>query len=489
MKIVRTFLLSLIFLSNLCFAQNSIDNAINAFASSTGLEHASISFQVVDLETNSSISVLNPKLSLATASTAKLFSTATALDILGPKYKAKTRIYIDGKIDSNGILNGDLWIRGGGDPSIGSKYFNKEGSQLAFMNTWADTIKALGIRSINGSIIADASEFGYSGAPDGWNWSDLGNYYGAGASGLTIYDNLVRYTFSMSSVGKKSVVTSISPYIPGLIFHNYVIASQRSGDHAYIYGAPYSLDRFVTGTLPANQSKFLIKGSLPDPEFQFAYEFNNALIENDINVSGKPKSVRRLEIDTNPNNYNSRELVYTHNGTSLIEIIKQTNSRSINLFAEHMISLIGYEKTKIGSHEKGLSSLKKHWSSRIDINGLYITDGSGLSRSNAISAHHFTQLLNYMSTSKYADQFKNSLPIAGVSGTMINVCKGQSGQNRIAAKSGSMSRIKSYAGYAKTKEGKRLAFALIVNNATCSSSLLKKKMEVLFNKIVSYNPI
>ena len=489
MKIVRTFLISLIFLSNLCFAQNTIDNAIKVFATSSGLEYASVSFQVIDLESNSPISILNPKLSLPTASTAKLFSTATALDILGPEYKAKTRIYIDGLIDSNGVLNGNLWIRGGGDPSIGSKYFNKEGKQLAFMKVWVDTLKALGIKSISGSVIADASEFGYAGSPDGWNWSDLGNYYGAGPSGLTISDNLVRYTFSMANVGKKSVVTSISPYIPGLVFHNYVIASKRSGDHAYIYGAPYSLDRFVTGTLPANRSSFLVKGSIPDPEFQFAFELNNILMDNEVNVSGNPKSVRRLEIDSNPINYNHRELIYTHTGTSLIEIINQTNSRSINLFAEHMISLIGYEKTKNGSHEKGLNVLKNHWNSRIDINGLYITDGSGLSRSNAISAHHFTQLLKYMSTSKYASQFNKSLPIAGVSGTMRNVCKGQSGQNRIAAKSGSMSRIKSYAGYATTKEGKKLAFALIVNNATCSSSALKKKMEVLFNKIVSYNPI
>ena len=252
MKIVRTFLLFLIFLANLCYAQNTVDNAIKIFSASPGLEHASISFQVIDLETNMLVSELNPNISLPTASTAKLFSTASALDILGPNYKAKTRIYIDGEIDSKGVLDGNIWIRGGGDPTIGSKYFNKEEDQLAFLTLWSDTIKAIGINSINGSVIADASEFGYSGVPDGWSWGDIGNYYGAGPSGLTISDNLVRFTFSMSNVGEKSKILSISPFIPGLIFHNYVIASQKSGDNVYIYGGPNSLDRFATGTFPAN---------------------------------------------------------------------------------------------------------------------------------------------------------------------------------------------------------------------------------------------
>jgi D-alanyl-D-alanine carboxypeptidase/D-alanyl-D-alanine-endopeptidase (penicillin-binding protein 4) len=122
----------------------------------------------------------------------------------------------------------------------------------------------------------------------------------------------------------------------------------------------------------------------------------------------------------------------------------------------------------------------------MNTSGLQINDGSGLSRNNAISSHHFTQFLSYMHKSKYATDFKASLPIAGVTGTLRNVCKGQAGQNRVVAKSGSMTRIKSYAGYVTTKSDKKLAFAIIVNNNTCSSGTLKVRIEAVLNAMANY---
>ncbi len=484
---IRTLFIFIV-LSSWGFAQNSIDQAIATFAESAGLENASISFQVVSLDDKgASISAHNGQVSLPTASTAKLFSTATALDILGSNYRAKTRVYYDGYIDSNGVLHGNLWVRGGGDPSLGSKYFNEEKNALDFMHVWADSLIKLGVKRVNGSLIADASEFGYEGAPDGWNWVDMGNYYGAGPSGLTLYDNLVRYTFSTPNTpGRKSSITSISPEVPGLTIHNDVTASERRGDNAYIYGAPYSYDRFATGTLPAGSPKFLVKGSIPDPEKQFAYELQMVLSKHGITFSGGFQTGRQLELNSANIDYEKRKLLFEHHGEKLVDIITVTNLRSVNLFAEHMISLVGYEKTGNGSLESGLDVLEKHWNTRIDTKGLFITDGSGLSRTNGISAHHFCQLLAYMKQSKNGKDFFNTLPTAGQSGTLVNVCKDQTAHGRLTAKSGSMSRIRSYAGYIKTTSGKELAFALIVNNPNCSSSVLKRKMEIVFNKLAAY---
>lgn len=467
--------------------QNSIQNAIEKFRSEQGLESASISFEVIDISSGSRVASLNPELILSTASTAKLFSTSTALEILGPDYRAKTRVYLEGTVDTKGTLNGNIWIRGGGDPSLGSKYFNEAGHELDFMLQWIDTLKQLGIHSVNGQVIADASEFGYEGVPDGWNWSDMGNYYGAGPSGLTLYDNLIRITFSTpASPGNLSRVKSIEPEVPGLVFHNGVLSSEKQGDNAYIYGAPFSYERFSSGTLPAGSTSFMVKGSLPDPEYQFAYEFNRLLETNGIDVSGEPINVRRMEIRPPAKDYINRKLVITHKGERLIRIIEETNHRSVNLFAEHMLSLIGYEKTGNGSTSSGVRVLSNFWKDRIDAENLFITDGSGLSRSNGVASVHFNRMLLYMSKSKYADEFFSSLPTAGVSGTLLTVCKGQTAQNRMFAKSGSMNRIKSYAGYINSTSGKQLAFALIVNNATCSSSVLKRKMEIVFNIIASY---
>ena len=215
MKIISILLISLYFSINLVSSQNNIQTAVNQFAADNELRHGSISFAVVDLSTGELVSSVNKDLSIPTASTAKLFSTATALELLGPNYTPKTRIYYDGIIDSTGTLKGNIWIKGGGDPTLGSKYFTNSETRYDFLKTWADEIKKLGISKIEGAIIADASQCGYNGAPDGWNWSDLGNYYGAGPSGLTIFDNLIEMHFSTSSqVGKPTKLSSTFPEVP-----------------------------------------------------------------------------------------------------------------------------------------------------------------------------------------------------------------------------------------------------------------------------------
>ena len=487
MNILSYCILGFVFVTNLSFAQNKISDAVHTFVNETGMKHASIGIQVIDLKGFEVVAEYNPNLTLPTASTAKLFSTATAIDLLGPNYQAQTRLYIDGSVDSSGTLNGNIWIRGGGDPTLASKYFNEKGRELDFMNEWIVQLKNMGIKQINGGVIADASEFHYEGVPDGWNWVDMGNYYGAGPSGLTIYDNLLRYTFATSSTpGKPTVLKSIEPEVPNLTFHNYIMSSKRKGDNSYLYGAPFSLDRFGTGTLPVGQNSFQVKGSLPDPEKQFAYEFTTALLKAGINVSAPIQSARAEDISSSDKTYETRRLIHTQNGIQLSRIVKETNHKSINLFAEHLINLIGYVSTGNGSIARGIQVLKNHWEDKLNTEGLEINDGSGLSRSNAISAHHFTQLLRYMKNTKNFDCFYNSLPIAGTSGTLKNVCKNQEGQNRIRAKSGTMTRIKSYAGYISTTTNKKLAFAIVVNNFTCSRRELKTKIEQLLNVMVTY---
>ncbi|MCR9171697.1 MAG: D-alanyl-D-alanine carboxypeptidase/D-alanyl-D-alanine-endopeptidase [bacterium] len=485
MKIVSSLLLIPLLLSNFALAQQSLTNAVSSFANGSGMEHASVSVAIYDLDSKSMVASHNENITLPTASTAKMFSTATALEILGPDYRAKTRLYIDGYVE-DGKLIGNVWIRGGGDPSLGSKYFNSEGHELDFMLPWIDSLKAKGITSISGGIIGDGSEFGYEGAPDGWNWVDMGNYYGAGPSGLTIYDNLVRYTFSSGSTpGVIVKVKSIEPEVPGLIYHNYVESSHRSGDNAYLYGGPYAFDRFGTGTIPVNQSAFLVKGSLPDPELQCAYELTELLESRGIEVSEEPQGCRSMEILSTETDYSKRILLATHEGERLDAIVKETNHRSVNLFAEHMLNLIGYMETGDGSTASGIRVFDKHWNAKINTSGLHLNDGSGLSRSNAISAQHFVSFLISMNTSDQKDAFRTSLPVAGESGTMRYVCRNTAGHGRIAAKSGSMTRIRSYAGYVDTKSGKNYAFAIIVNNFNGSSSSLKTQFQTLMNAMAA----
>ena len=121
MKIVSIVLLTLYIALNFAFGQNPIQIVSDKFCNDPVFKHASISFNVIDLETGKTVASHNPNITLPSASTAKLFSTATALEILGPNFQPETRIYLDGQLDTLGVLNGNIWIRGGGDPTLGSK--------------------------------------------------------------------------------------------------------------------------------------------------------------------------------------------------------------------------------------------------------------------------------------------------------------------------------------------------------------------------------
>ena len=474
-------ILSLILISALLnFSFGQLQEAINSFSKDSKLEHASISFYAYDLSSKKTISELNGKASLPTASTAKLYPTAIALEMLGKDFRPETKIYVNGRIEK-GILHGDLIVRGGGDITLGSRFFNDSGHEKDFLKQWLDSVRKAGITKIEGNIICDGSDFGYMGIPDGWSWGDQGNYYGAGVSGISVYDNTLFYQFKTSSrAGDTAHLVNIYPNYPELSFRNQIIGSTKGGDNSYIYGSPFSNYRFGVGTLPINSSLFQVKGSHPDPEHQLSLDLYQFLIENGIQISGAPQSY--LKSSLQPISYEDHEILFSYSGRTIEEIATITNMKSVNLFAEGLLCLIGYHFSSKGTTEEGLKQIELFLESKkISQQGFYLNDGSGLSRSNGISARHFCHLLEYMYHSKSYSVFEKTLPIAGKSGTLSSLCSGQIGQGRIYAKSGTMNRIKSYSGYVKTKSGKTVAFGFIVNNFSCSSSELTKKMEVVLN--------
>lgn len=476
-------LILLLFIGIETYSQKEeVEKFVSEFVNDHDLHHASISITIRDHDGNI-IGGENNYTSLPTASTAKLFATASALEILGSDYKAKTRVYVEGEITSEGILNGNIWIRGGGDPTLGSKYFNDASKKDDFIDEWVKAISSKGIKGIKGAVIADASEFGYLSTPDAWTWNDMGNYYGAGPSGLTVFDNTVEYHFKTNKYsGGTSEITKISPPVIGLRVINNVTSANISYDNSYIYGAPYSLDRIATGSLPMGRSDFIVKGSLPDPELTVGELLYDALLDKGITCQEGVRPMRSMP-EVKPD-YTKMSLVHTQYGQPLQEIIKLTNYKSINLFAEHLVCLIAYEKGMVGSVNNGIDFISNYWSSKIDTKGLYLTDGSGLSRSNGISSAHLTDLLQYMhNKSKYSKEFYASLPVSGESGTLKSLCKNETGHGRIHAKSGTMNRIKSYAGFIESSTGKHFTFAIIVNNFEGSTSNIKHKMEILFNKL------
>lgn len=464
---------------------NPVQNYADQMMLKPSLKQAAFSFYVKDMTTGQLVADYNGGMSIPSASTMKLVTTATATQFLGRGYRFKTKIMYSGKIDSTGVLHGDLYLIGGGDPTLGSRYYNKEGEERAFLTTWVDTIRKFGINEIQGRVIADASKYNYNGVPSGWVWGDLGNYYGAGPSGLTIFDNMCRLDFETGpNAGDSTEITCIRPYIPGLNVENRVKAADSRKDNAYVYGAPYSLDWFVQGSLPKGRESFQVKASIPDPEYVAAIELDQALSESGIHVCYAPTTNREL---SKAGPFEKPELteVYSHRSPTLASIMNFVNQKSVNLFAEHILCEISYKKSGYGSTYNGANYCMKYWRERAGT-GLFMTDGSGLSRSNAVSAKFLVELLTYMHKSKSGEKFKSTLAISGKKGTMSSIGKGTSAQGRVYGKSGTMTRVKSYAGYVDSKTGKKLAYAMIINNHSCSQSQIKKYFQYLMVKMANY---
>lgn len=488
MKIRVVLILALIFLNLTSFLaqSNKVQAALDIFAEEIAGDGAALTFKAINLESGNIVAQYNKDMKLPTASIMKLFTTALAFEELGKYHRPSTRFYIDGEIDSLGILNGDLWIRGGGDPSLGSRFFTKRGNERSFLYEIVDSILAKGITKINGNIISDASAFGYYGASEGWTWGDMGNYYGAGPSGCTLFDNMTYFDFVTSKeLNDSTKITCFEPHIEGLTVYNKVKTSSLQKDNAYIFGAPYSYDRLASGTLPFGKESFEVKASIPDPEWLMAQEIIYELNQK-IEVTGLPLSYRQLTYNSvEIANYENKELLYVHYGKMLSTIADLVNMRSVNLFAEHLLCLVGLNKTGSGSTESGALYAMNYWQKLLG-QTIYISDGSGLSRKNAASASDFCELLKYMEKTKSFEDLKSTFPIAGKTGTLASVCRGQSGSGRIYAKSGTMNRIKAYSGYVYSSSGRKIAFCIIVNNYSIPNYQLVKKMERVFNMMATY---
>ncbi|MFT6151648.1 MAG: D-alanyl-D-alanine carboxypeptidase/D-alanyl-D-alanine-endopeptidase (penicillin-binding protein 4) [Flavobacteriales bacterium] len=485
MKFIVT--LFIVLSSTAVVSQNNIMDAFNKIKGEKVLENASISFRVIDLDTDTAIAEYNPYNSLVPASTMKIVSTSAALVSLGSYTSFKTTLQYDGVIDSNGVLLGNIYIKGGGDPTLGSNYFlNKDENASDFMLKWVLEIQKLGIKEIKGAVIGDASHFSYEGVPSTWLWGDMGNYYGAGTSGLTIYDNLTYLTFRSGLLaGDSTFIDCVTPCLPNQKFNNQVKAADSKKDNAYVYSAPYSNLRLIKGSIPKGRDDFNVKASMTDPAYQAAWDLEYYLLNAGIKIQLGATTKRKLElagmkIEENRANF------YTQKSPSIARIVYKTNHVSNNLYAEHLLNAVGKKINNAGSNSGGTLAVKIFWSKRINTTGMYISDGSGMSRMNAVSAYHLTSILRYMKKSKNYKSFYTSLPIAGKSGTMTRIGRKTYASGRLRAKSGTMTRVKSYAGYVKSKSGKNLAFAIIVNNYNCYNSTMTKKLEKIMVAIANH---
>lgn len=449
---------------------------VEKIAGESGLRTASVGFCLVDLEAAPDTAAgYRMDTGLVPASVMKVFTTATANELLGPDYRFVTELQTTGTLGDDGVLSGDVVIRGGGDPTLAATELNPTCAK------WHAALLEAGVKSVEGSVIGDASIFGTVLTPDTWQWNDLGNYYGAGASGLTVFQNLFYATFRTPSVGAPAPFSGTEPELPGHEFFNEMrVGASGSGDNGYIYGDAYGRLLTFRGTVPAGSGSFTIKGALPDPAYFCARTCSEYLVAHGLPVSGEPTTDRLL--GAAGKEIGARKKILEQSSAPLSEILVTTNHKSDNLKAECLHRMIGVKVSGAGSTESAADAVRDHWEGKgIDMTGFYMGDGCGLSRANTVTPRQLALMLQAASKSPHFESFRASLPVAGRSGTLKSIGGGSAAEGRIRAKSGTMDRIRNYAGYVEARSGKRYAFAFFVTHYTTDLASVKSKIVRVWN--------
>jgi D-alanyl-D-alanine carboxypeptidase/D-alanyl-D-alanine-endopeptidase (penicillin-binding protein 4) len=467
--------------TNLLCAQTGIDAVIEGYKKDKDLQHAQYSYCIMEASTGNILKEYNSEMALIPASTMKIITTSAALGILGKDFTYKTNyklLYNSAIIEK--ATETQLFIEGCGDPSLNSSYFY--GSDSLF---FLPLVNKLILKKANNiSSISVYTNYFDNAIPNSWIWGDIGNYFGAGANGFSYKDNKFSIFYNSGETNAPATIESITPnYFANNMSIQSQVKSNGTEDNAIVFGDPNSFSRTITGSIPPNKKHYEVEAQMPEPHLFFENELKNTLDKYALISKNKNAPTTIKETDTTF----KTQLVYTHISPKLSKIVYFTNTKSNNHFAESLLKTLGAVKSgHQGTTENGIEAVTNFWKSRgVDVSGLHMEDGSGLSRANTITTKVQATVLSkiYRDSTMYTS-FNASLPIAGKNGSMINLCKGTFAENNMRAKTGYINRARGYCGYVKTRSGKELAFSVLFNNYDCSPKDMKLKIEKLLVALV-----
>lgn len=432
-------------------AKELVDININSMMSDAVLRNASWGFVIYDPKTKKIVSSYNENTPLVPASTTKLLTTETAVNLLGEKFRWNTQLEYSGDIDENGVLQGNLYIVGSGDPSMGT---NKAGA-TSYKNIISDFISAMGskgIKKVNGDIIIQTAIFKVNKTqklPENIVWLENGNYYLPVGS-----------TYEISPANEKLIAKQSNPF---------------ANNKSFYYISPY-----IKQMVYADKFEGIgLTTKLPDAPAYLANTLRATMLKSGLPVTGK---VITKTTDINPE---KREFITNYQSPTLADIMFYTNQHSDNGLAEAFLRMVGFQKNGDQTLESGRKVVVDHLSSiGFDTSGLNFMDGSGLSRSNLVTPISQVKFLTGLMNEKYYKTYFDSLPIGGQTGTLKRMFIGN-GNGQIFAKTGTLNKVKTLAGYMKTNSGKTLVFSLLINNYAGSVDQVKSKMEQLLQPALS----
>ncbi len=438
----------------------ALTSSIDTILADPRFDGSMVSVAVRDAKTGEALYERYVDQRLNPASNMKLFTSAAAMDALGRDYRFTTDLLAEAS-PRGGKLRSDLYLRGGGDPTLLADDYRELAKQLA----------AAGVTRIDGDLVADDSFFDDVPLGRAWSWDDESYYYAAVTSALTVapdtdYDsgNVIVRT-APGAVGSEPTVT-LQPGTDAVRIVNQATTGAPGTGNRLSVEREHASDRvLVTGTIAADASSDTEWVAVPDPTAYAADVLGRALAAEGIRVAGT------VHEGTTPD---SARVLATHESMSVEQLLTPFMKLSNNMHAEALVKTMGAEATGSGSWDAGLDVVRDYAKSLgVDTSTLRISDGSGLSRFDLLSADHIADFLVAVRAEPWYDGWYAALPIAGnpdrfTGGTLRARMRNTAAANNLHGKTGSLTSVTALSGYVTNADGRELVFSMISNNYLAS---------------------
>jgi serine-type D-Ala-D-Ala carboxypeptidase/endopeptidase (penicillin-binding protein 4) len=394
------------------------------------------------------------------ASNMKIVTLAAAADLLGWDHRFTTTLEVTGPIEGS-VLDGDLYVRSSGDPSINSR----DGRAAAVLFEWASALKAAGIQRVTGRVIGDDQAFDDEGLGQGWAWDYLQFGYATPVGALQFNENLASLSVRPSATTGAATDVSLSPGAGLRLLNRSVTAAP--GTAAEI-GYRRRLDEpvlEVSGMLAAGSAAAARTVAVVNPTLFTAQSIKDGLIAHGIDIAGPAVDIddiaaTLLAVPA------ERRVVATTPSPTLQEIGTVLMKVSQNLYAETLLKAIGANAGGLGTFEGSLNQVRQRLSAwGVPDDAFVLADGSGLSRYNYLTADVIVAILERMYRDpRHRDAFVATLPVAGKDGSLSARMRGTRAEGNAAAKTGSISNVRALSGYVRSRDGEMLVFSILAND-------------------------
>ncbi len=410
----------------------------------------------------------------------KLLTTAVALTRLGPDFRYTSGLYWKGKRKKN-ILEGDVFFRGSGDPTISERF---QGKATAVFEGWADSLKRQGVREIHGDLVGDDSLFDDRSLGPGWAWDDEMIAFSARISALSFNDNCFEATLLPGKKAGDPAQILISPETAYIELTNALKTSSADGEPELEARRAFGSNRIVlSGRISLSSGPRRLRFSVANPALYAVTVLKEVFEASGIRVRG-----RAIDIGHSGKpvpDYGAMRAIASRQSEPLGEIIEHVNKRSQNLYAELLFRTLGAIYRGRGTTKNSVEVVLESLAAMgIPKDSLAVYDGSGLSRLNLVAPAQVVQVLDYMSRHPYFEHYYRSLPAAGVDGTLIKRMRNTPAESNVRAKTGTLTHVAALSGYVTDGSGSLLAFSIMSNNSLGPSSEMRTLQDAICERLV-----